>query len=128
MDPRAKNSLERRRSSPRRTTVIRACIAMTLHPSRRDKALAALRAIVGPTRGEPGCAACHVYQDAEDDCRLCFIEEWSTTEALQRRLRSRAYLNLLEIVEMAASEPDIAFDQVSGRSGIELVRAAREQA
>lgn len=100
---------------------------MTLDPNRRDKALAALRAIVGPTRGEPGCIECHLYQDAEDDCRLYLVEEWTTTEALQRRLRSRDYLNLLEILEMAAFEPEIAFDEVSGRSGIEVVRAAREQ-
>ncbi len=106
--------------------MVRACITMTVAREQRAEAIAALRSIVGPTQAEPGCLQCSVYVDAEDACRLCIIEEWLTQAHLRNRLRSKAYLDLLEIMEMATVEPRVQFDEFTIRRGIEVIHEERE--
>ena len=47
-----------------------------------------LESIVAPTRLEDGCLRYDLFVDVADPCRFTFIEEWTSSEALQ--VHSRA--------------------------------------
>lgn len=105
--------------------MIRAHITLNVVPSRRDETLAGLLSLMGSTRAEPGCIECNLMSDAEDGCRIYLIEEWATEEQLRRRLRSKSYRSLLEILESATVVPRVQFDTVESRRGIEVVHEER---
>ena len=107
--------------------MIRACITIKVDPCRRTETLTALRSSIGPTRADPGCLSCDLYCDAEDECRLCLIEEWQSQDHLRRRLRSKSYLGLLQIMEMSTVMPEVQFDAVTTRRGIELIHEERKR-
>jgi quinol monooxygenase YgiN len=105
--------------------MIRSSVILTAMPGNRDDVVRALRSFIGPTRAQPGCLQCALYEDAEDPLHLCLIEEWDDEEHLQRRLRSKDYRNLLLVLELSTDVPQISFDEVSERRGIEVIHAAR---
>jgi quinol monooxygenase YgiN len=92
----------------------------------RDGILRALRSLVCPTRVEPGCLRCRLYEDVEDAGAFTLVEEWSTGEAFERRLRSEPYRQLLLLMELSAGPPEVRFYPVFDVMGIEAVHAARE--
>jgi quinol monooxygenase YgiN len=50
------------------------------------------------SRLEPGCLEHGVSQDADDPCRLVFVEKWESMQALQRHFAvpaSRAFVKAL---------------------------------
>ena len=106
--------------------MIRSCITIKVDPCRRWETLSALRSSIGPTRADPGCLSCDLYCDAEDDCRLSLVQEWRTQDHLRRHLRSKSYLGLLQIMELSTVEPQVQFDAVATRRGIELIHEERE--
>ena len=108
--------------------MVRACITIRIDPRRRDDAVDAVRSVVGPTRAEPGCLNCCLYSDVDDDCLLSLIEEWATTDLFRKRLRSQNYMNVLLIIEMSLEPPQVHFDTVTARRGIEVIHEERERA
>jgi quinol monooxygenase YgiN len=58
--------------------------SVTVRSDSLAQALALSREHVGRSRGEPGCIAHAVHQDAEDPRRLVFVEQWTDRAALQR--------------------------------------------
>jgi len=67
-----------------------------------------------------------VYRDDADENALLLTQEWATQAALDRYIRSDLYRTVLAVIEMAHEPPDMRFDTVSRRAGIEIVEAARE--
>jgi len=108
--------------------MITATFKLVLSPKRRAEALRTLRSVQGPCSAQPGCIDCHILRDTQDDEVLLYIEEWGSREQLKNHLRSERYRKLLEVVEWSKEPPDIRFDTVSRREGIELVAAARTAA
>lgn len=105
--------------------MVRATITVVVDVKRHNDVLRALRAICGPTRAKQGCLYCAVYLDAEDDRRLCLIEEWSIESEFYRRLRSKEYRDLLVIMEESQMPPSVQFDFITDRRGMEVVHAQR---
>ncbi len=105
--------------------MITATLQMTAIPERRDEILQAIRWLAGPARVEPGRAGCRILQDLDDEDVLVLVEEWTSREGLERRLRSDEYRQLLTLVELSARPPEIRFDTVARSEGLELVAAAR---
>jgi quinol monooxygenase YgiN len=105
--------------------MIQATVTIVAHRSQR-KGVEALRSLLAPTACEVGCLRRHLYEDVERKGKFTFVEEWTTAADLQRRLRSAAYLRLLQIVELSAEPPEVRFLEVAGAKGMEVVYAARE--
>lgn len=90
--------------------------------------MSALRAQMGGVRLEPGCEACSVWTtEREDDGGLLvhYEERWADERAMQARVRSDRFTQLLEIVERAPDNPKVEFQFVAKRHGLEDVEAVR---
>jgi quinol monooxygenase YgiN len=109
-------------------TMILATIRMNISPKKRDDALKILKPIAEQCGGDPGCFSCHIYEDLKENDVLMYEEVWKSEEDLDRHIRSKEYLNLLLVVEMAYKRPEIRFDSISNSTGIETIENARRRA
>ena len=103
-----------------------ATVRMVVPESKRQEVLQSLRSLRGPTEAHGGCRGYHVYRDDGDENALLVMQEWTTQAALDRYIRSDLYRTVLAVIETAREPPDIRFDTVARRAGIEIVEAARE--
>jgi len=94
-------------------------------PKSRAEVVRTLSAQLGPTRVQPGCHRCDLYQDIENRETITLVEEWESQAELDLRLRSDDYRSVLAPIEMAQEQPVIYFDTVTRRGGLEIVASAR---
>ena len=94
-------------------------------PDRRAEILEVFRAVQGPVRAQPGCLACHIYEEQGSEPAIVLVERWETQPALEAHLRSEAYRRVLGAVELSGSPPEVSFDYVSATDGIELIERSR---
>ena len=94
-------------------------------PERRAEILEVFRAIQGPAKAQPGCLACHIYEEQGSEPAVVLVERWESQAALEAHLRSEAYRRVLGAVELSGSAPEIQFDYVSATDGIELIERSR---
>lgn len=105
--------------------MILSTIRMVTSPKKRNEALKILKMTAQYCRLQPGCLACDIYEDLQDENILMFRQAWQTKTDMDQHLRSDEYRNVLLVMEMAEKEPEIRFDTISDSSGIETVEAAR---
>jgi len=89
-----------------------------VEPSRRLEVLEILRSIQGPVAIEPGCMACHIYEEDGPGCAIVLVERWESRPALEAHLRSENYRRVLGALELSSSRPEVRFDHVSGSEGL----------
>ena len=94
-------------------------------PKSRAEVIRTLSAQLGPTRVQPGCHRCDLYQDIENRGAITLVEEWESQAELDLRLRSDDYRAVLATVELARERPEVRFDTVLSRAGLEIVASAR---
>jgi quinol monooxygenase YgiN len=100
-------------------------IALTLSEKDRRKVISSLLPVVGSTRVQPGCQVCSMLTDVDDPRVLVLWEEWDAQGNLDRHLRSSDYRLVIAAMELSQEAPQISFNSVDTRSGIEVVEAAR---
>lgn len=88
-------------------------------PDKREEVHRILRRLLEPTRVRGGCLGCHVYQDVEEPDVLALVQEWATTDELERYLRSEDRQNLVAVMELASRRPEIWVDTIVTREGLE---------
>jgi quinol monooxygenase YgiN len=93
----------------------------------RPEVLRVITAQLEVTRVQPGCLRCDLYQAVENPDLITLIEEWETHPDLNARLRSEDYRSILAAIELSREEPEIHFDTVIRRGGLEVIAAARAQ-
>jgi len=94
-------------------------------PDRRAEILKVFRSIQGPVLAQPGCAACHIYEEHAPDDAVVLVEQWTSDESLDVHLRSDAYRRILAAIELSGGQPEIRFDHVTASEGLELVERTR---
>lgn len=77
------------------------------------------------TRTERGCLDCQLHRDLLEENVLVLEEKWATKVDLERHIRSEDYRQLLLIMELAKTAPEVRFDTVSGSEGFEAVARIR---
>ena len=95
-------------------------------PHRRAEVLEVLRSIQGPVLAQPGCAACHIYEEHGPQPAVVLVERWETDAALEAHLRSDAYRRVLAAIELSGGPPEVSFDYVSTTEGIDRIERARD--
>ena len=100
-------------------------IKLILSEKDRRKVVSSLLPVVGSTRVQPGCRICSMLTDVNDPRALVLWEEWDTQENLDRHLRSSDYRLVIAAMEWSKESPQINFDSVDARCGIEVIEAAR---
>lgn len=92
---------------------------------RRRDFLDSARRVTGPTAVQPGCISCRFYQDLDDSDAILFIEEWESRVDLDRRIKSREYRIILELMELSSVPPQIRLNTVSTTEGLEAIETLR---
>ncbi len=92
---------------------------------KRDEVHRILRSLLEPARVRGGCLACRVYQDIEEPEVLALIQEWASADDLDRYLRSEDFPKLVAVMELASQQPEIWFDTIATREGLERLSAGR---
>ena len=87
--------------------------------------LDAFRCLMAPTRLEPGCLRCLVWEEIEEDTTLHYAEEWATEADMRRRVQSDRFTSLLGVMEAAAEPPRVQFDFVTSTRGLDYVEEVR---
>lgn len=93
----------------------------------RPDVLEIFRAVQGPMLAQPGCTACHVYEELGPETSVVLIETWEDQASFEEHLRSETYRLILGAIELSAYPPEIRFDTVSTTEGMELIERLREQ-
>lgn len=70
---------------------------------------------------------CRLYADYEDANAITLVEEWASQAALDQHLASEAYRTLVAAIELSTTPPQIHFDHVIQRGGLEVIAVARQQ-
>jgi quinol monooxygenase YgiN len=106
--------------------VIQAVVTIVAAADKRDEMLKSMRATIGPTRVEEGCIDCRVLIDALDPNLLTLIQIWDTRADLSRHVRSDRYRTVLAIMDSSVERPEVVFDTISEREGLEAVEKLRK--
>jgi quinol monooxygenase YgiN len=90
-------------------------------PDRRAEVLEILRSIQGPALAQPGCLACHVYEEHGLDDAIALVERWESEATLEAHISSKAYKRILSAIELSCAPPEVCFDFISASEGMELI-------
>ena len=107
--------------------MIVATLGIRVSPENEEQAVRVMLPMLGPTRAEPGCVSCDLYQSLEDDRRLTLLGRWESLADLQRHIQSDHYRQVLSWIEMSNEAPEIRFDTVSNSHGLEMIEAFRNR-
>jgi quinol monooxygenase YgiN len=94
-------------------------------PQRRAEVLEIFQAIQGPVVAQPGCVACHVYEEPRPAQGIVLVERWRSQAALEAHLRSELYRRILGAIELSGGPPEVCFDYVSASEGMDLIERSR---
>ena len=92
---------------------------------RHKEVMNSARLILGPTRIQPGCISCRLYQDFDDPDAVFLVEEWESREKLDRHFDSEQYRIMLSLMEASDQFPEIKINTVSKMEGLEAIEAVR---
>ena len=98
-------------------------LRMRVPAERRKAFLDSARLIAGPTKVQPGCISCGLFQDLDDPNAILFIEEWQSREGLEHHIKSDAYRIILSLMDLCGEPPEIKFNTVSDTKGIEAIES-----
>jgi quinol monooxygenase YgiN len=100
-------------------------IRLVAPTGRQPELLLMLSAILAPTRVEPGCVQARIYVDADNTCALTLVQEWESQRELDRYLASEACKVVLAALESSLLAPEVRFDTIASRAGLEVIEIAR---
>jgi quinol monooxygenase YgiN len=93
--------------------------------ARQPELLLMLSSSLAPLRVEPGCLQARLYVDADNSCALTLVQEWERQQDLDRYLASDACKVVLAVLESSQRAPEVSFDTVATRAGLEVIEIAR---
>jgi quinol monooxygenase YgiN len=108
--------------------VIQAVLEIKVSQSRLDELIRAFKSLMTSAQAECGLIACKLYHQVGNETLLCYVEDWQTTEDLERQIRSNRYTQLLALMETAIEMPSMEFRTVSQTQGLEYLQAVRSSA
>jgi quinol monooxygenase YgiN len=94
---------------------------------RRQDVFEALQYIQGQVQVKPDCLQCGIFRAVDDQAAFLYIERWKTKAALQYHIQSLLYKQLLSIMELAITPPEIDFYHVSSSESIDLITRLRRE-
>lgn len=101
-------------------------LRIPLAPNRHSEVLEVLRSVQGPVLAQPGCKAYHIYEEQGPEPAVVLFERWESKALLEAHIRSETYRRILCAIELAGGPPEVSFEVVSTREGMELVERLRK--
>jgi quinol monooxygenase YgiN len=108
--------------------MIIATLRLIIPFERRSEVLKTVHLLLVSMRAKPGCISARFYQDIENTSALILVEEWESNAELDQHIRSYEYRKVLALMEMSNELPEVTFDMISRRSGIETIMKVRGEA
>jgi quinol monooxygenase YgiN len=105
--------------------MIQASLTIVARPNRREELVRSILTLIETSRLDSSCLNCRLYSDVVDPNALTLVEEWATWPDLERRLRSTAYGQLLQLMEVSSRPPETVFHRIAETSGLETIRRVR---
>ena len=102
-----------------------AVLEMTLPRGNEAVTLRALRAFWDSTCALPGCSGGGVFQEVGRPESALYIEIWQEAAQVEAHIRSRAYQQLLALMDTAAACPTLRFNFVAEPRGLAWVEQLR---
>lgn len=93
-------------------------------PAKRREALELLHYILEPTRVNPECLGCCVYETDSDESIL-YVEKWQGNQALYEHIQSGSYMSVLAAMELSTVAPEVAVVDDHELDGLELIKSLR---
>jgi quinol monooxygenase YgiN len=111
--------------APFALAMVRLSVTLVASPMGARPLLDAFRSLMVPVRLERGCLGCLVWEETDDDTTLHYAEEWASESDMKRRVQSDRFTSLLAVMEAAAEPPEVYFDFVARRRGLDYVAELR---
>jgi quinol monooxygenase YgiN len=105
--------------------MIQARLTIFADPDRREELVRSICTLIESSRLDSGCLDCRLYADVADPNALTLLEEWATAADMDRRLRSIAYGQLLQLMELSRQPPETVFHNITETTGIETIQQIR---
>jgi quinol monooxygenase YgiN len=105
--------------------MIVASVRVVAPPGGHPELLRLLNALLAPMRVQPGCMEARLYLDVDDPDALTMIHEWRSQADLDRFLASDAGKVIVAVLERSRLPPELHFDTVATRGGLEVIALAR---
>jgi quinol monooxygenase YgiN len=86
----------------------------------------ALLGVMRRTQQHAGCSGAHLLTDVADPSVFWYCEDWEDPLALEHRVRSEPFAQLLALMETSARPPTLEFRTVDAVRGLEYVEAVRQ--
>jgi quinol monooxygenase YgiN len=89
--------------------------------------VSALQGLMLSTRAQAGCVGCSLSTDVPKHRRvdIQYVEEWSSEDDLNSRLRSGDFAALAELMEHASEYPRMEFALPGSTRGVDYVEEVR---
>ena len=101
-------------------------LQLKVNPEKRWDIVKTIHTIIGPTAVQPGCVHCSLYSNTGNDDELILLQKWESKEALEKHIRSDNFRKILATMEESSEPPELSFDTVSFRAGLDLVEKLRK--
>jgi quinol monooxygenase YgiN len=80
---------------------------------KRDELIGVGRAVASASRGEAGCISYRLYEDTDVANDFVFVEEWESSEALQRHFATAHVAEFMQAIPATiVSAPDVKFHTI----------------
>jgi len=91
---------------------------------RREALIKIGQAVAAASRAETGCVSYRLYEDTERENEFVFVEEWDSSEALQRHFMTSHVKEFLRAIpETLVAAPDVKFHTVASTMDLSEVSA-----
>jgi len=87
------------------TTIVR----MNISSDKYKELSQTITSLIESIRTEQGCKRCDLWQNIEDENRLCLIEEWSSQADLKKHMKSRSFRVLRGAMSLLKEQHEITF-------------------
>jgi len=94
-------------------------------PGAEQTVLEVLESMKGQIAALNDCLGCSITVEVGEGGAICYSEQWSTREALDRHLSSPLFGRVLEAMEFSNTTPEVEFYEVTEVGGLELVEKVR---
>lgn len=105
--------------------MVQLTVKITAAEGRGHQLVEALHELMRRALQTKGCAAAHVAADVDQSDAYWYCEDWQDTGALEGRVRSDHFSQLLALMETSTEQPTLEFRVIEELRGLDYVAAVR---
>ncbi len=102
-------------------------LRLTAAPGRAHQLVDALQPHVRHARRTSGCRHAHLATDVDGGDVFWYVEAWDDTTALEARIRTTRFSQLLALMEISATPPLLEFRIIGEARGLDYVAEIRDR-